>query len=1032
MAFNSEGGVTGNITVTPLFHSLQWICCVATMRLNLYPRISTLVLMRSGLSRAALFALAFVTSACSSADVVISEAATPSAPRFTVTATRPAVVISQIYGGGGNSGATFRNDFIELHNAGTTPVNVSGWSVQYASSTGTTWAVTALNGTIPAGGFYLVQQAAGTGGTVSLPTPSATGSILMAAGAGKVILSTSASVTLSGTSCPDGPEIVDRVFYGAANCLPADNTPALSNTTAASRASNGCAWTRNNAVDFTVGVVAPRNGATTPVACAAGPVVGPITTIVVTPATTSVPIGGTRAFTVVATDANNLVVSNPAITWSSSAVSVAGIAATGVATALDIGTTTITAAAANGVFNTAALTVTEAASLPSVRISELHYDNAGADVGEAIEIEAPAGTNLTGWQLLLYNGNGGAVYNTRVLSGVVVPTCNGRGVLYFEYSQDGIQNGAPDGVALVNAQGTVVEFLSYEGAFTATDGAAAGISSIDIVAKEDPAPSGGNALQRSLANTWSVGPENFGGCNGRTPGVLRTTFSFSGRVATDPPLPVGFQDQIFATASRLGVIVPGAVSWSSDTPAIASVDSKGVITGSSVGNAVFRATTPDGLSSATYTLPIDVATASATALYGNHTEFGTPIDGTPADDFIIARPEFTVSYSKARNTPNWVAYNLEATHIGTFDRCDCFTYDPALPADYARYTTADYTGAGTFAGYGIDRGHLARSFDRTTGSLDNARTFYFSNIIPQTADNNQGPWAALESNLGARAQSGNQEVFIVTGVAGNIGTVKNEGKIVIPAYVWKVAVILPRNQGLANVTSLASAEIIAVIMPNVPGIRNVDWNTYRTTVDAVEALSGYDLLSFLRNDLEIAFESNTKPPVAAINGPFNSLERESVAMSASASTDVDGDALTYAWSFGDGASATGVNTPHVYLTSGIFTVRLIVTDIRGLADTVTTTATVLSPAQALDITTTMIDALAGTGRVNKGVLNSLNAKLKAAANSIRKGNATPAMNQLEALINELDALVRSRGLTELQVAPIRTMLNRVIRSLSIS
>ncbi len=986
--------------------------------------------MRSGLFRAALFALAFVTSACASADVVTPNAEAPSAPRFSVTATRPAVVISQVYGGGGNSGSVYKNDFIELHNAGTTAVSVAGWSVQYASMAGTTWQVTVLSGTIPAGGYYLVQQASGSAGTTSLPTPEATGTIAMSATGGKVILAS--STVLQSGACPDGTEVVDRVGYGASSCPTSDNTAALSNSTAALRGASGCAWTRDNGVDFATGPAAPRNGATTAVTCSAGPVVGPIATIVVTPPTTSVPIGGTRALTVVATDANNLVVSNPAITWNSSAPLVASIAATGVATAIDIGTTTITATAANGVRGTATMTVTEAASLPAVRISEIHYDNAGTDVGEAIEIEAPAGTDLTGWQLLLYNGNGGVVYNTRVLSGIVASTCSGRGVLYFEYPQDGIQNGAPDGVALVNAQGTVVEFLSYEGAFTATDGAAAGIPSIDIIAKEDPAPGVGTSLQRSLANTWSAGVENFGGCNGRTPGVMRTAFSFTGRTVSDPALPVGFQDQLFANASRLGVVVPGTIVWSSDTPAIAGVDANGVITGLAAGTAVFRATTADGLSSGTFTLPIEVALAGTTASYGNNTEFGTPFDGTPADDFIIQRPQFTVSYSKARNTPNWVAYNLEATHIGAFDRCDCFTYDPALPADYPRYTTADYTGAGTVAGYGIDRGHLARSFDRTTGALDNARTFYFSNIVPQAADNNQGPWAALENDLGARAQSGNKEVFIIAGVAGNKGTVKNEGKIVIPEYVWKVAMILPRNQGLANVTTLNAAEIVAVVMPNVAGIRNVPWTTYKTTVDSIEALSGYDLLDLLRDDIEIALESNTKPPVAVVNGPYSSIEDESVAMSASASTDPDGDALTYAWSFGDGAMATGVNTSHVYTTSGIFTVRLIATDIRGLADTVMTTATVLSPAQALDLTTAMVDALGGTGRVNKGVLNSLNAKLNAAANSIRRGNETAAMNQLEALINELDALVRSRGITELQVAPIRTMLNRVIRSLSIS
>ena len=190
---------------------------------------------------------------------------------------------------------------------------------------------------------------------------------------------------------------------------------------------------------------------------------------------------------------------------------------------------------------------------------------------------------------------------------------------------------------------------------------------------------------------------------------------------------------------------------------------------------------------------------------------------------------------------------------------------------------------------------------------------------------------------------------------------KRRGDLVARYGGEEFAVILPRNQGLANVTSLEAAEIVAVVMPNVAGIRNVPWATYKTTVDAVEALSGYDLLSLLRNDLEIALESNTKPPVAAVNGPFNSIEDESVAMSASASTDPDNDALTYAWSFGDGATATGVNTSHVYTTSGVFTVRLIATDIRGLADTVTTTATVLSPAQALDQTTIMVDALGGTG-----------------------------------------------------------------------
>jgi predicted extracellular nuclease len=101
------------------------------------------------------------------------------------------IVISQIYGGGGNSGATLRNDFIELFNRGTATVNVSGWSVQYASATGTTWAVTALSGSIGPGQYYLVQEAAGAGGSVSLPPPDATGTTAMSATSGKVALANS-------------------------------------------------------------------------------------------------------------------------------------------------------------------------------------------------------------------------------------------------------------------------------------------------------------------------------------------------------------------------------------------------------------------------------------------------------------------------------------------------------------------------------------------------------------------------------------------------------------------------------------------------------------------------------------------------------------------------------------------------------------------------------------------------------------------------------------------------------------------------
>ncbi|CAA9241069.1 MAG: putative large secreted protein [uncultured Corynebacteriales bacterium] len=167
------------------------------------------------------------------------------------------VVISQVYGGGGNSGATYTNDFIELRNSGGTAVDVTGWSVQYASAAGTSWQVTTLSGTIAPGAYFLVQQSAGAGGSTPLPTPDATGSIALSGTSGKVALVTAAAALTCGADCDTAAGVRDFVGYGAANDFETAATPALSNTTAALRGTG--ADTDNNAADFTVGAPNPRN-----------------------------------------------------------------------------------------------------------------------------------------------------------------------------------------------------------------------------------------------------------------------------------------------------------------------------------------------------------------------------------------------------------------------------------------------------------------------------------------------------------------------------------------------------------------------------------------------------------------------------------------------------------------------------------------------------------------------------------------------------------------------------------------------------
>ncbi|WP_103069112.1 T9SS type A sorting domain-containing protein [Aquimarina sediminis] len=140
----------------------------------------------------------------------------------------------------------------------------------------------------------------------------------------------------------------------------------------------------------------------------------------------------------------------------------------------------------------------------SVFINEIHYDNSSTDVNEAIEIAGTAGTDLSGWSIVLYNGSNSSVYNTISISGTITDQQNGYGSVVEILPTNGLQNGAPDGIALVDNNNTVIQFISYEGIITAVDGPASGMTSSDIGVSESNSTPVGASLQLSGAGTLAT------------------------------------------------------------------------------------------------------------------------------------------------------------------------------------------------------------------------------------------------------------------------------------------------------------------------------------------------------------------------------------------------------------------------------------------------------------------------------------------------------------------------------------------------
>lgn len=236
-----------------------------------------------------------------------------------------------------------------------------------------------------------------------------------------------------------------------------------------------------------------------------------------------------------------------------------------------------------------------------------------------------------------------------------------------------------------------------------------------------------------------------------------------------------------------------------------------------------------------------------------HLTFGNPSNAVtdtnyPAN-YLMVKDQFVLSYARDTGTPNWVSWHLDTSWLGTTPRQDSFAGDSSIPAGWYKVVSTSYSGSG------YDRGHMCPSADRTLSIADNDSTFLMTNMVPQTADNNRVTWEGLEEYARDLAIDDGSELYIISGVYGNAGTINSAGKIIIPTHTWKVIIVLPSGtDDVSRVTS--STRTIAVWVPNQTGI-NSDWKTYRVSVDYIESQTGHDFFTNITDATEAMIESVT-------------------------------------------------------------------------------------------------------------------------------------------------------------------------------
>ncbi|HEY0726424.1 MAG TPA: DNA/RNA non-specific endonuclease, partial [Pyrinomonadaceae bacterium] len=540
--------------------------------------------------------------------------------------------------------------------------------------------------------------------------------------------------------------------------------------------------------------------------------------------------------------------------------------------------------------------------------------NSGATfTNDYIEIYNPTGIsfNLAGWSLQYASATGTSWTNKQPLGGTIAP-----GEYFLVELASGGANGAPLSV-LPNISGDInmsattgkialvsnsislsgscpngvdpdiVDFVGYGTSASCFDGGA-----------RAPAPSNTSAVFRKLNGAQDTN-QNGNDFQTATPNPRRTApiVELGPWVAGTDPISDGFNAPYDATVTvdfSEPVDVTGAwfditctVSGSHNNATVASFNSsKGyhitpnsgfqfgeqctvTIVHTNVHDQDFDDAGPNTdtlFADHVWTFTVVAAGAPAPHPASVHLALGNPsnavVDLTQPNNYLMEKPSFSLSYNRDKGTPNWVSWHLENGWTGSLPRTDTFRADPAVSPDWYRVQSTDYFASG------FDRGHMTPNADRDNpASIPlNQETFLMSNMVPQAPNNNQGPWADLENFL--RTLLGPNEVYVVAGPAGVGGSGDNgpantiaNGHVTVPAFTWKVALVLPVGDGDVSRVS-AATRTIAVIMPNDNSI-NSDWHAYLTTVDAVETLTGYDFFAnvpdAIENSIEAGVDGNNPP-----------------------------------------------------------------------------------------------------------------------------------------------------------------------------